>query len=688
MKRIDAQEWLNEKFPLEIRNEITHLDISKGKTKINLTKLKIQRNVSIHGKLKLVGFLNLKVLKCSFQALKFLDLSECKSLEILNCSNNEISEIKFDGCSNLKVIDCSDNKIKKLNLIDLFSLEMLNILKNNFIEEINIQNCFNLNIENFKYSSIYNYDHSQGKLIFRNEVKNILIIGPTGSGKSTFANTLIGPEEEKFEESSSTNSKTKISQIEDLVYKNNSYNIIDTVGIGDTNISKEEVIEKLETISQVIINNGINQIFFVTNGRLTKEVLSYYLLLKEVIFDENVNNFTTLVRTNFSNFNNVKKCQDDIEDLLKGELMSSLFNKHRIIHVDNPQIDVDDESDREYAIRRRSLSRLKILNYIDEKCQVRNKVRLLKGFKQIIDEFKWDFLDITEIIKDIELNFLNYNLIMSNYIKKREEIIRFIEKNQRDLKETMNDRYLLNTAGNTVMLSGKILLLPSIWFPPLLVPALSLSVIGWTTASSSDAYSVYKENDLYKYFINLIEEDDNNYEILNKTKLKIYENIDDWKRKYHYFNKSEYKRLKINEEKIETIEEINKWFNEEKKDIEVSGKVEAEKSHSLGWKTIRAIAEATAKAVPSPLSFYLIYRDGKEIEDRSSIKDIGSIVNEFRSGIVDIKLTLFDCEIAYNQFKKLISEQRNLNFDNLFFDRELSDLRENIEELNLYCMEN
>ena len=114
-----------------------------------------------------------------------------------------------------------------------------------------------------------------------NEIRNILLIGRTGSGKSTLGNVLINQNnnfEEVFKESDGSVSATK--EIKEKIVEidltrdgseKRKYRIIDTIGIGDTKLTPQGVLTRLAEIGSRVKREGLNHILFVTQGRFTKE---------------------------------------------------------------------------------------------------------------------------------------------------------------------------------------------------------------------------------------------------------------------------------------------------------------------------------------------------------------------------------------------------------------------------------
>ncbi|CAG8610817.1 9581_t:CDS:1, partial [Ambispora leptoticha] len=175
------------------------------------------------------------------------------------------------------------------------------------------------------------------------DIRNIILIGRTGNGKSTLANVLTNSNE--FMESAGSISETRRIQIKefeetidtrgDQVIK---YRVIDTVGLGDTGLTEKEVLYKIAEASHYI-REGLNQILFVTNGRFTKEEVDTFGLFKSIIFDKRVAEYTTIVRTNFPDFEDQTECDCDQQKLRnENESLFKILGACRIIHIDNPPL--------------------------------------------------------------------------------------------------------------------------------------------------------------------------------------------------------------------------------------------------------------------------------------------------------------------------------------------------------------
>jgi predicted GTPase len=246
------------------------------------------------------------------------------SVEKLFCDNNKRSEAKckkiMDQLNSFRSLDETyggsyDFRTWKLN-------EQNRILKDELEQRVSqLEKEVTLLLE------------STGRLIH-----NVLLIGKTGNGKSTLANTLTNTN--NFKEGKYGVSETRDIQMEvfeeNVKEKRIKYRVIDTVGIGDTRLTEREVLYKLAEAAY-LVKDGLNQVLFVTSGRFTKEEILAYDLLRKVIFDEKVTDYTTIVRTRFTDFLNKNECQNDI-DVIKKEnkqLTGVIESCNRIVHVEN-----------------------------------------------------------------------------------------------------------------------------------------------------------------------------------------------------------------------------------------------------------------------------------------------------------------------------------------------------------------
>jgi predicted GTPase len=196
-----------------------------------------------------------------------------------------------------------------------------------------------------------------------NNVKTVLLIGSTGSGKSTLANTIIG--KDKFEESAGSISKTKKVQIEEFEENGIKYQIVDTVGIGDTGMTLEKVLRKLALMGYSV-KDGVSQILFVIDGVMKNEAKSTYDLLSKIIFDENIAKYTTVIRTRFSGFRDRRKCEEDKKEIIKKDkILGELIEGSKgIIYVDNPPLIINDEESSTLSKNRRKESRKALLDHL------------------------------------------------------------------------------------------------------------------------------------------------------------------------------------------------------------------------------------------------------------------------------------------------------------------------------------
>lgn len=204
-------------------------------------------------------------------------------------------------------------------------------------------------------------------------VRNILLIGKTGNGKSTLANVLVN-DNKKFKESSSTTSTTKKTQVEEFAMKINDkeviYRVIDTIGIGDTQLTPQEVLNRVAEACHEI-RNGLSQIFFVTKDRFTEEELEAYNLLRKVLFDEEITKYTTIVRTGFSDFEDEEKCKEDKMKMDKENttLAEVIRNCNDIIYVENPPIPEKGRASTITSAKElREESRKRLLDHLIYKC--------------------------------------------------------------------------------------------------------------------------------------------------------------------------------------------------------------------------------------------------------------------------------------------------------------------------------
>ncbi|UZO10016.1 uncharacterized protein OCT59_001614 [Rhizophagus irregularis] len=219
---------------------------------------------------------------------------------------------------------------------------------------------FHISTNFLKIKNLLIISYTLIKLNNQLDPRNLLIIGHAGSGKSTLSNVLsntVDFEENKY----SKNFRKQIFEWEGI-----KYHVVNDIRMALTN--KEVKFEKISEVNY-LIPEGISQILFVIDGKFTAEE-STFNLLEDSIFGNDIAEYTTIVRTKFSDFKNEKECKKDKDDLYnKNETVAKLCKS--IVHIDNPPINifVHDEDDRETVIvnkRRREQSRTILLDHLNK----------------------------------------------------------------------------------------------------------------------------------------------------------------------------------------------------------------------------------------------------------------------------------------------------------------------------------
>ncbi|RIB02490.1 AIG1 family-domain-containing protein [Gigaspora rosea] len=417
-----AQEWLDQNYPKGKRNEVlmiedeTKAERLSGELSLDHFNKLIELDLSNNDitKLDVSDCYDLeKLIVANNSLIRLLnyprDIVNPEKLTYLNMMNNNIKEISlsyFYNFSSLMFLAIGTDDKKKMekgfynrfygslkSLNNLIKLEVLDIsntdinkglrhlpnsLKEFYFEsyrpEAKVKRIeeklkpFGRNFKQYKEEKLKKISHENleenHELENQLEINNLLIVGRTGNGKSALANVLSGTN--KFKESEKSISETRYFQDEIFMHKGNEYRVVDTIGIGDTRLSKNQVLLRIAE-AVYTMKEGINQVFFVLGSRFTKEETDTFELLKSVIFESNIVNHTTIIRTNFTNFRNPEKCKIDRQELIEeNRFIAEIINScNGIIHIDAPSIEVDCE--RRLLLNRedREDSRNRLLNHLE-----------------------------------------------------------------------------------------------------------------------------------------------------------------------------------------------------------------------------------------------------------------------------------------------------------------------------------
>nr|CAG8630432.1 6140_t:CDS:1 [Entrophospora candida] len=231
-------------------------------------------------------------------------------------------------------------------------------------------------MEEFEHLNI-NGDRNQYRNNNSVDIITILLFGNSGSGKSTLANVISNSKD--YDASHSSISSTKYVHTRNYAIDGKVYKIIDTVGIRDTGMTLRDMMSKLVFAAETA-KCGVNQVLFVTNGNFSNKEIETLELLQSIAFDKSIFKYTTIVRTNFHNFEDDVECEKNYQDMISEDDKISLFVKSckNVIHIDNPPIT---HRTRQVAGEIREESRRKILSYLHT-C---TEIYMPKNLQEIID---------------------------------------------------------------------------------------------------------------------------------------------------------------------------------------------------------------------------------------------------------------------------------------------------------------
>lgn len=195
----------------------------------------------------------------------------------------------------------------------------------------------------------------------------------------------------------------------------------------------------MSELVKIIGNDGLTQIFFVTNSRFTKEEIDVYQLLESVIFDDQVSKHTTIIKTKFPEFENEAKCEEDRQKFhSENPELARIFNTNKIIYINNPPL-VGRPASVELNKEIREESRKRLLTYLG-KFQNTYQPGNLNTLKQRINSYKTQKENLQSQISSLysQINSAessHWNQIQALESKHQREIQTLEENRQNELNK-------------------------------------------------------------------------------------------------------------------------------------------------------------------------------------------------------------------------------------------------------------
>jgi len=245
--------------------------------------------------------------------------------------------------------------------------------------------------------------------------KIILVIGITGTGKSSFINFMTNKEECKV--SNEAEACTKDYKMVDVYDKGTIYWFVDTPGLDDSQGDQSNIKELMKFRNAVPRINAIIYCQSLTEQRVTHSAINLFKLMKQLYPDPNLFKHFIIIRTKSDRSSkyfeeNKNKCKNSIYNQLKTFKLIGEEKEIPEYYIDS--VDRDNES---------ILEKIRILDKLEKKepiflgvkVKIINKVEMFDSLNNKysikIKKSKeyWDFDGTSQILEDSETEILDLN---------------------------------------------------------------------------------------------------------------------------------------------------------------------------------------------------------------------------------------------------------------------------------------
>eukprot|EP00434_Breviolum_minutum_P044905 symbB.v1.2.040164.t1/scaffold7042.1/size13653/2 len=185
----------------------------------------------------------------------------------------------------------------------------------------------------------------------------VMMFGMTGAGKSALGNLIAG--ENVFDSSDHPASVTNLDSIKRYEADNGSLVVLDTVGLGNTEIDQNKVVASIQDVASSAPNGVDCLLYVMRNARITDDAIASLMRVTKSLLrgDESLLNLYIVITYASKYANNRHEAGDWIQRHVENWRFKRIYslvgcNPDRLIFVDNP--DLESAEPRVEERRRRS----------------------------------------------------------------------------------------------------------------------------------------------------------------------------------------------------------------------------------------------------------------------------------------------------------------------------------------------